>query len=126
MNVVARTSYDDAGVAPGIRSLVQRLDPQVAVSEVQAMQGVISDSISPVQLMGILTMVFGGVALALSALGVYGVLALTMDVLQMPGSILTVPSLLPREITEQMPLPVTRLSKQKWRPCSAMLAWPSN
>jgi putative ABC transport system permease protein len=75
MNVVARTSYDAAGVVPGIRSLVQRLDPQVAISEVQDMQGVISDSISPVQLMGILMMVFGGVALALSALGVYGVLA---------------------------------------------------
>lgn len=79
VNVVARTSYDSAGVAPAIRSLVQRMDPQVAVSEVQDMQGVISDSISPVRLMGFLMMVFGGVALALSAVGVYGVLAHTVE-----------------------------------------------
>ena len=75
VNLVARTSYGAAGVVPAVRSLVQRLDPQVAISEVQDMQGVISDSISPVRLMGILMMVFGGVALALSAVGVYGVLA---------------------------------------------------
>lgn len=75
VNLLARASYGAAGVVPGIRSLVQRLDPQVAISEVQEMQGVISDSISPVRLMGILMMVFGGVALALSAVGVYGVLA---------------------------------------------------
>ena len=75
VNLVARTSQNPAGVVPAIRSLVQRLDPQVAISDVQDMQGVISDSISPVRLMGMLLMVFGGVALALSAIGVYGVLA---------------------------------------------------
>jgi putative ABC transport system permease protein len=75
VNVLVRTSYNAAGVVSGVRTLVQRLDPQVAISEVQDMQGVISDSISPVRLMGILMMVFGGVALALSAVGVYGVLA---------------------------------------------------
>ncbi|HEV2115455.1 MAG TPA: ABC transporter permease, partial [Terriglobales bacterium] len=75
VNVVVRTSYGLASLAPAIRALVQRLDPQVAISEVQDMQGVISDSISPVRLMGLLMMVFGGVALALSAVGVYGVLA---------------------------------------------------
>jgi putative ABC transport system permease protein len=75
VNVVVRTTQGLAGLTPAIRALVQRLDPQVAISEVQDMQGVISDSISPVRLMGLLMMVFGGVALALSAVGVYGVLA---------------------------------------------------
>ncbi len=79
VNVVARASSDAAGLAPAIRRLVQRLDSQVATSDVQDMQGVISDSISPVRLMGMLMMIFGGVALALSAVGVYGVLAHTVE-----------------------------------------------
>jgi putative ABC transport system permease protein len=54
---------------------VQQSDPQVAVRGVHSMEEEISDSIAIVRIMGILMGVFGVVALALSSLGVYGVLS---------------------------------------------------
>lgn len=75
VNLVVRASFHPMGVAEPIRQLMQQMDPEIAVSEVQAMNGVISDAISPVRLMGVLMAAFGGVALVLSCIGLYGVLA---------------------------------------------------
>jgi putative ABC transport system permease protein len=75
MNLVIRTSFDPMGVAEPVRALVRQIDPEVAISAVQPMNGVISDAISPVRLMGIMMAAFGAVALALSCIGLYGVLA---------------------------------------------------
>ncbi len=49
-----------------VRSVVRQLDAAQGLSDVQAMERVIADSLSPVRIVGILLMVFGGVALAAS------------------------------------------------------------
>ena len=75
MNVLVRTFADPHSIVAGMRSVVRDVDPAVPLRESQTLQGVIEDALSPVRMMGILLMVFGAVALSLSALGVFGVLA---------------------------------------------------
>lgn len=75
MNVVIRTFSRPMTVISATRDLVRKIDPQIVLMDVQDMSGVITDALSPVRIIGILMAVFGMVALALSALGVYGVLA---------------------------------------------------
>jgi predicted permease len=75
MNVVIRTFSGPMTVISATRDLVRKIDPQIVLMDVQDMSGVITDALSPVRIIGILMAVFGMVALALSALGVYGVLA---------------------------------------------------
>lgn len=75
MNVVARTFSEPMGLIAAMRAQVQSIDPEVPFNDVQSMEGVVADSLSPLRILGILMVVFGGVALALSAVGVYGVLA---------------------------------------------------
>jgi putative ABC transport system permease protein len=75
MNVVIRTFSEPMTVISATRDVVRKLDSQVMLMDVQEMNGVIADALSPVRIIGILMSVFGAVALALSALGTYGVLA---------------------------------------------------
>jgi len=64
------TSY----VAP-MREVIRRADPAIAMRGVNTLEEEVVESIAIVRIMGILMGVFGGVALALSSVGVYGVLS---------------------------------------------------
>jgi putative ABC transport system permease protein len=75
MNVAVRTTSDPLGSVPAIRAAVQGIDPEVALRDVQPMDRLVADSLAIVRVMGTLMTAFGAVALALSALGVYGVVA---------------------------------------------------
>jgi predicted permease len=75
MNVAVRTSADPLASVPAIRAVVQAIDPEVALRDVQPMDGLVADSLAIVRVMGMLMTAFGAAALALSALGVYGVMA---------------------------------------------------
>jgi putative ABC transport system permease protein len=75
MNIVIRTVAAPLNVISATREVVRNLDPEVAPMGVQEMNGVIVDALSPLRIIGILMNVFGAVALTLTALGVFGVLA---------------------------------------------------
>ncbi len=75
MAFLVRSSGDMASAETAVREEVHRLDPELAPNEINTMEKEIADALGPIRIIGILMMVFGSVALALSAVGVYGVLA---------------------------------------------------
>jgi putative ABC transport system permease protein len=75
MVFLLRASSNPANQVSAIRDVVRQIDPQVAMRGVSTMDAEIADSIAIVRIMGVLMGVFGGVALVLSSVGVYGVLA---------------------------------------------------
>jgi len=58
-----------------VRAVVWQADSQIVLRGVRTLEEEISDSIAIVRIMGILMAIFGLIALALSSLGVYGVLS---------------------------------------------------
>jgi predicted permease len=70
-----RTTADSGSVVRSLRSEIGRLDPDLAVFDVHSMSERIDLSLSSRRTSMLLANAFGGVALFLAALGIYGVLA---------------------------------------------------
>ena len=75
MTVVIRTTADAAVVANLLRETVRALDPSVPVSDVSAMDDVVSVSMARPRFAAILITAFAAVAMMLGAVGIYGVIA---------------------------------------------------
>lgn len=75
MAFVVRTAGDPRPVVPSLRSAVARLDPAQPISRVTTMDEHLAKSLSRPHFMSTLTAAFGGVALLLSIVGIYGVMA---------------------------------------------------
>jgi putative ABC transport system permease protein len=74
MVFLMRTSSSPATYVAGVRDVVRQIDDQIALIGVGTLENEITDSIAIIRIMGVLMALFGCVALALSSLGVYGVL----------------------------------------------------
>ncbi|HZN04759.1 MAG TPA: ABC transporter permease [Candidatus Polarisedimenticolia bacterium] len=70
-----KTSGDPAALAGGMRGVLQELDPELPVFEVATLEQVTEKSLVSRRAPVLLSLSFGAVALFLSALGIYGVLA---------------------------------------------------
>ncbi len=70
-----RTMGDPSAVAPAVRAIVRDLDSDVPVTEIQSMDQIVSDALGNPRFSAVVFGVFGFMALALAALGVYGMLA---------------------------------------------------
>ena len=75
MVFLMRVASNPAGYLSGVRDMVRGIDDQIAPTGVGTLEREITDSIAIIRIMGVLMALFGCVALALSSLGVYGVLA---------------------------------------------------
>jgi putative ABC transport system permease protein len=75
MFVVARTAFDPSAAAASVREIVRSIDPNQPISSVLTMQERIAESLGPRRFTMLLLVAFGGVALVLAALGIYGVVA---------------------------------------------------
>ena len=74
-SVVARTTLDPESLASSIRKEIASLDPEVPFYNVTTMRDVLDESLVSRRLPMLLAIAFGVVALFLSAIGIYGVLA---------------------------------------------------
>ncbi len=75
MTFVLRTKGEPESVAAAARQVIQRLDPQQPVADVRTMSSLLGNSIARQRFNTLLLSIFAGVALLLSAIGIYGVLA---------------------------------------------------
>ncbi|HEX3129900.1 MAG TPA: ABC transporter permease, partial [Thermoanaerobaculia bacterium] len=73
--LVVKTEVSPASVAEGVRGAVRRLDPGLPLYRVLTMQEVIDASLANRRLILWLLAIFAGVALVLSAVGLYGVIS---------------------------------------------------
>lgn len=75
MNVVLRTAGDPLQLANAVRSEVRSLDAQLPVANMASMNDVLYEAVSRPRFITLLLAVFAIVALALAAIGTYGVMA---------------------------------------------------
>ena len=74
-SLVVRAYGDARQIMREAELAVHRVDPDQAVSDLQTMDSVFSDSVSAPRFQLVLLLVFAGIALALAVIGVYGVVA---------------------------------------------------
>jgi putative ABC transport system permease protein len=75
MTLLMRTSANPTTYVSAMRDVVRAIDAGIALRGINTLEEEIADAIAIVRIMGILMGVFGLVALALSSIGVYGVLS---------------------------------------------------
>jgi putative ABC transport system permease protein len=79
MYLTLRTQNDPLSLVSAVRAEVRRLDPALPLADVRTMNQVVYSSVGEPRFLAFLVMVFAVVALALAAVGTYGVLAYMVE-----------------------------------------------
>ncbi len=78
MHFAVRATGDPSLLAPSVRRAVAEIDPGLALSEVKTQDQQIDEALAEEKLIARLASFFGGLALALAAVGLYGTMAYTV------------------------------------------------
>ncbi|HKV73277.1 MAG TPA: ABC transporter permease [Gemmatimonadales bacterium] len=75
MSLTLKSRGHATELVAAVRAEVQSVDPSLAISEVRTMDDIVSRSISAPRFTAVLLGIFGGLALVLAAVGIYGLVA---------------------------------------------------
>ncbi|HET8552329.1 MAG TPA: ABC transporter permease [Gammaproteobacteria bacterium] len=75
MHLVLKTAVPPNTLIQPLRKVVRQADPAIAMFDVQTMQAKLADAVGSKRATMAMVIVFGGIALALAMIGVYGVLS---------------------------------------------------
>ena len=73
--IILRTASDPSSVLPSVRQIIRELDPGLPFSDVATIDEMVTQSLSQPRSLSLLAGCFAAVALLLSAIGIYGVMA---------------------------------------------------
>jgi putative ABC transport system permease protein len=76
---VLRTQGNPSAVLPGVRSVVSGLDANVVLTDVATIDQLVSDSLDSSRSLSLLVASLAGIALLLSVVGIYGVMAFYVE-----------------------------------------------
>jgi predicted permease len=79
MKLVVRTTLPPESLAAGIRTALRPLDPNLPVTELQTLQGLVDKVVSPRRFLVILLSGFAGFALLLASLGIYALISYSVN-----------------------------------------------
>lgn len=75
MDVVLRTTQDPASVTADVRQAIHSVDPDLPIANVRTLANIVSNSMTEPLFSALLLAAFGGLALLLATIGMYGVIS---------------------------------------------------
>ena len=75
MTLVIRTQGDPTSIAAGARNVIQSIDSEQPIADVRTLDSLLANSIARARFSALLLAVFAGLAVALSSIGIYGVIS---------------------------------------------------